>query len=143
MLGSLGLAWGLPVAAGQHDEALATLADFVDILIPADGYSPSASALKVHLRIWQQAEQRPLLERFIRKGCLWLDRQSRGQFTSLPPHQKQALMQWMSRQPESSYPFQLFNRLRHDAMGFYYSHPDSWKGLAISQPPQPHGYKEI
>ena len=133
MLAALGLAWTLPVKATGNDPCEATLAHFVDTLISGD-------TLGVHRQICQLTRNDPLMERFIRQGCLWLDRQSRGSYADLPPLTQQKLVNWMANQPDSSYPFQLFNRLRHESMGFYYSHPESWNGLAINRPPQPLGY---
>jgi len=140
MLAALGLAWTLPVKATGNDLCEETLAHFVDVLIPEDTHAPAASALGVHRQIWQLTRNDPLMERFIRQGCFWLDRQSRGSFAALPPLTQQKLVNWMANQPDTSYPFQLFNRLRHESMGFYYSHPESWNGLPINQPPQPLGY---
>lgn len=143
MLAVLGLAWTLPLKASNEPPYAETLAHFVDTLIPEDELSPAASALGVHQQIWQLTRNDTLMERFIRQGCHWLDRQSRGSFAALPPLTQQKLVHWMANQPDTSYPFQLFNRLRHETMGFYYSHPDSWNGLAINQPPQPIGYSEF
>lgn len=143
MLAALGLAWTLPAKAVSAAPYAEILAQFVDILIPEDELTPAASALGVHQQIWQLTRSDPLMKRFILQGCHWLDRQSRGSFVALPPLTQQKLVNWMANQPDTSYPFLLFNRLRHHAMGFYYSHPDSWGGLPMNRPPQPIGYPEF
>lgn len=118
------------------------LTSFVDQLIPADAQSPAASSLRVDSRLMQQAQKDPLYGKFLRAGCRWMNRQAGGDFVQLPEAIKQQLIGWMESAPANSFPNRFFARIRHDAMSYYYSQPESWRGMGIDHPPQPLGYPD-
>jgi len=115
---------------------------FIDTLIPADDITPSASALGVHLEIISYTKTDIAYGRLIQLGCRWLNHQSDGDFTRLPGPQRIQILQWMEHADDHTLPALFFNRIRYQAMAYYYSQPASWKDLGLQHPPQPLGYMD-
>jgi len=122
--------------------ARATLSGFLDTLLPADEYSPSASALGTPDRLLAEAERDPLYLRLIRAGCEWIDLQTQGEFAGAPEAARGLVVDWMSKAPRDSVPRRFFDLVRDHALVLYYSTPAGWRGTGFEHPPQPLGYPE-
>lgn len=117
-----------------------TLAAFLDVLLPRDALSGSASDLGVHDELWDVARSDPRFERLLALGCRWLDMTGGPPFHELPTEQQIALIEWMSASDWNGVPRRFYELVRQTAVESYYSHPESWRGMAIERPPQPLGY---
>lgn len=120
-----------------------TLTAFIDTLIPADE-TPAASELGLEARLVKHAGKienyKPLLD----MGCKWLDVQARAlrnvDFTQLAQDDRDHIVAMAEASPAGSIPRQLFDHVKQDLFGFYYSHPSIWPSLGFNGPPQPSGY---
>lgn len=117
-----------------------TLNAFLDVLIPADELSPSASALGIAERILDEAKDEALFMRLIRVVVAWLDNSANKDFAALDEKRKVAIVEWMAAAPWESPQRRFFEIMRDRAMWFYYGHAESWGGLPLNAPPQPAGY---
>ena len=118
-----------------------TLRVFVDALLPADEFTPAASALGVHTLILNDADRDPALRLLIQEGCRWLE-QSVGTLAALNPDQMLRLLNAMNDADWDSGPRNFFYHIRDRAVMHYYADPRAWVGLAIQRPPQPLGYPD-
>lgn len=130
-----------PVKAASQPAMPAALAPFVDHLIPADEFTPAASALRVPQTMWQRALQEPAFRQLIEWTCGWLDRYGDG-YAALHPDEREVLMQWMAQAPWEAPQRRFFHVVREQAMALYYSDQRAWAGLPLSHPPQPMGYAQ-
>lgn len=132
---------GLRVRGNGHAQSTMpqALAPFIDHLIPADAFTPAASALDVPGRIWQQALADVDLRHLIETVCAWLDRYGEG-FAALQPDEREVLVTWMSTAPWESPQRRFFHLIRERAFTLYYTQPAAWKGLPVQTPPQPLGH---
>lgn len=124
---------------------LHTLTSYLDYLIPRD-QSPSASDLNIHIKLVEHSrniENYPIL---LNLGPDWLNNQSvlsfGSSFTRLSDSQKEKIILLAKSAKINTIPYQLYHRIRNDAMLLYYSDRRSWIGLGISMPPQPVGYMD-
>ena len=136
-------------SAGQRSAALeeATLRAFVDLLIPADEITPSASALGVDKQLLTVANGKPAYQRLLELGLDWLNTQSRadfgGNFPELDEGKRETIVRQAAAAAYNSLPRVFFERTRADAFSFYYSRPESWRGIAYYRgPPQPLGFMD-
>lgn len=149
-----GLAWLLSRvtpsrAAAQRSPALAdaTLKAFVDVLIPSDEITPSASALDVDKQLLTVAKAKRAYQRLLEQGLDWLNTQSQadfgGNFPELSEGKREAIVRQAAAAAYNTLPRVFFERTRADAFSFYYSRPESWRGIAYYRgPPQPMGFMD-
>lgn len=128
-----------PQLGSSHEK---TLRLFVDALLPADEFTPAASALNVHLQIMKDAKQDPSLGLLIADGCIWLTN-TVGSLEALTPEQLEQLLQAMSESGWETGPRNFFHIIRDHAVMYYYANPRAWAGSPINHPPQPIGYPEL
>ena len=130
-----------PAAPRIRPSQAQTLRVFVDALLPADEFTPAASALDVHTLILNDADKDPALRLLIQEGCRWLG-QSVGALAALDPDQMLRLLNAMNEADWDSGPRNFFYHFRDRAVMHYYADPRAWVGLAIQRPPQPLGYPD-
>ena len=115
-------------------------AAFLDTLLPRDALSGSATDLGVDQAIWELATEQPLLQKLLVFGSRWLDNTGGPPFAELDEDSRIAIADWMSKADWNEIPGRFFHLVRHLALEFYYSQPDSWAGLPLDHPPQPNGF---
>jgi len=118
----------------------ATFAAFLDVLLPRDAYSGSATDLGVDAKLWSLAQIDLQFGRLLGVGCQWLNLTGATGFADLSERQKIAVVQWMSGADWNEVPRRFYELMRQAAVEVYYSEPAAWVGLAIQRPPQPLGY---
>jgi len=118
----------------------ATLAAFLDILLPRDELSGSATDLGVDRQLWAFSINEPDFRKLVDYGCRWLNMTGGKQFQVLASDQQVAVVEWMSRADWSEIPRRFYELVRQLAIELYFANPAAWKGLPISRPPQPVGY---
>ena len=118
----------------------ATFAAFVDVLLPADALSVSATDLQVDDKLWQISGLDSRFHRLLNLGCTWLDMTGGAGFADLTPDQQIAVVQWMSSADWNEVPRRFYELVRQTAVEAYYSDPQAWAGLPLLRPPQPVGY---
>lgn len=139
----LGQATGIsPVFAGSLETPAQreTLNAFLDVLIPRDELSGSASDLAVGTSLWEIAVEDSRFRRLLELGCRWLDMTATKSFSGLSAEQQYAVVNWMSASDYNQVPRRFYELARQMAMIAYYSHPAAWGGLPVQRPPQPLGY---
>ncbi len=122
------------------DEARATLAAFVDTLLPRDAFSKSATDLGVDLQIWGFSKSSPDFRKLVDYGCRWLNMTGGAQFSDLASEQQIAVVDWMSRADWNEIPRRFYELVRQVAVELYFSNPAALGGLPIKRSPQPEGY---
>jgi hypothetical protein len=145
VIGAFFLAVTLPAAPASAETLSSTakrrtFAAFLNILIPRDVYTGSASDLKVDRRLWAFAARDPRFSRLIDLGCLWLDMTGTGGFADLSIVDRNTVVEWMANSDWNQIPRRFYELVRQLAVEIYYSNPDSLGGLPIKTPPQPLGY---
>ena len=135
-----------PVSRSSPKEVLLTnnLAAWVDTLLPADGASPAASALGVHLSVAEAARDIDKQNQLLNEAVHWLDTEARrrygARFSDLEHKAKEAIVRVAEAAPAGSLPRYFFLKTLNDAYIYYYSHPRSWAPLGYAGPPQPSGF---
>ena len=138
----------LAAAAGRRtdDSHLRALAPYLDTLLPADRWSPSATGLAIDDRFKEKAARDPGYRRLLVHGCRMLDRVARrlggSDFAALPESKREALVAFLEVTPPESAPRRFFETTRRDAFLHYYTRPESWAGLGYDGPPQPAGFPD-
>jgi hypothetical protein len=117
-----------------------TLAAFVDVLIPKDRFTGSATDLQVDVQLWALADSSEKLRQLLAAGCEWLNQTGGPPFSELKYKQQYKLVAWMAESDWENVPRLFYEIVRSSAMRFYYAQPAAWDGLAIDRPPQPVGY---
>lgn len=130
-------AWG---ATPPTPAERATFAAFLDVLLPRDAYSGSATDLLVDQKLWSFAQSDLQFRHLLGLGCQWLNLTGGAGFPDLSGTQKIAVVQWMSAADWNQVPRRFYALVRQAAVEVYYSEPLAWAGLAIQRPPQPMGY---
>lgn len=130
------------VPASDPEPLAATLAAYVDTLLPADALTPAASALGVHRAILDDAAGNAFLQRLFEVGSRWLDQAADGPFRDATPAVRTVVVDWMASAPLQHVPRRFYEILRAQAIERYYSQPAALAGLALTRPPQPLGYPE-
>ena len=120
-----------------------TLDAFLDILIPADEFTPSASQTGMTIHMLNDAKNDTLYNKLLTLGCKWLDLQTVIPFNQLPENTKIRIVEWMSQAESNSLPRKFFELHRARAMQYYYSDTRSWVSLPVTRPPQPLGYPDF
>lgn len=117
-----------------------TLDAFVDVLLPADDLSPSASAVGVGRSIADLAANLPLLAQLIDHVSEWLDSSGAGRFVDLSREDRETLVAFMEKADIDTLEGRFFQLVRLFAIEFYYARDDVLAGLALDPAPQPSGY---
>lgn len=117
-----------------------TLSAFVDVLIPRDQYSGSATDCQVDKQIWSLAESSENFRRLLALGCEGLNATDGPPFSELSYQQQYKLVSWMAESDWNHVPRRFYEIVRQTALSLYYAQPETWQGLSISAPPQPNGY---
>lgn len=117
-----------------------TFASFLDILLPRDELSGSATDLRIDDKLWEFSKSDPRFLHLIKLGCEWLNLTGGPPFAELGTEQQIAVVVWMSNSDWNQVPRRFYELMRQAAIEFYYSDSDVWNGLPIMQPPQPLGY---
>ncbi len=118
----------------------AALSAFLDVLLPRDAVSGSASDLEVPDELRELARSDHRFRRLLALGCRWLDLTGGPPFRALPAAQQTAIVEWMAQSDRDEVPRRFYELVRQVAVELYYSRPESWRGTTITRPPQPHGY---
>lgn len=131
-----------PALAAPVPSALdrATFAAFLDILLPRDILSGSATDLRVDEKLWLLSDSEARFRRLVVLGCQWLNMTGGPPFTDLVVEQQVAVVEWMSQSDWDEVPRRFYELVRQTAVEVYYSDPSAWRGLSIERPPQPLGY---
>jgi hypothetical protein len=116
------------------------LVAFLDVLLPADDDTASASALNVDGDLHALAANDPLFERLVDLGCRWLDLTGTVPFADLPAADQIAIVESMSAADWNEIPRRFYELVRQAAVECYYSSPAALGGLPVQGPPQPNGY---
>lgn len=117
-----------------------TLAAFLDVLLPRDDLSGSATDLRVDAQIWTLAENDAHFRRLTGLGCEWLDATGGPPFAELTTEQQIAVVEWMANSDWNQIPRRFYELVRQTALVAYYANPAAWRGMSIARPPQPLGY---
>lgn len=117
-----------------------TFATFLDVLLPRDEFTGSATDLHVDRELLSFAESDPRFKRLIELGCQWLNMTGGPPFAKLTTEQQIALVDWMTSSDFNQIPRRFYELVRLTAIEMYFSQPAAWHGLAIKRPPQPTGY---
>jgi len=139
----LGRAFDIPdalAAPAPSPLRRATFSAFLDVLLPRDALSGSATDLRVDKQLLELADTDARFHRLIELGCDWLNMTGGPPFTELAAEQQIAIVEWMSQSDWDGVPRRFYELVRQTAVEAYYSDPASWRGLPISRPPQPLGY---
>lgn len=128
-----------PLTLNRTEIAAATA--LVDLILPADGDAPSASALGVPAFIdeWVSApyESQRADRELIIPGLAWLDREAQSRFQRLfmhlSPEEKSAMADDLAYPDRIKQglekPAEFFARMRSLTIGAYYSTPQGWAEL--------------
>lgn len=134
-------------AAPGHSPSLSdlTLKAYVDVLIPADEMTPSGSGLGVDKQLLIVANSKPPYQRLLDLGLDWLNNKSLADFgrsyPDLDEGKREAIVRQAAAAAYNTLPRVFFERTRIDAFSFYYSRPESWRGIAYYRgSPQPLGF---
>ena len=118
---------------------------FLDTLIPAD-QTPSASQLNVDEDVIDYLAEKSRYKNIVMFGCIWLNEQANkifsDDFDKIETQEKIEIVQRLEAAKENQTAQFFFHHIKDKAFEFYYSKPQSWIGLGISQPPQPMGYSD-
>jgi hypothetical protein len=145
LVGAFFLAEGLPLAAAfaatpPSAAERRAFAAFLDVVLPRDALSGSASDLRVDTELWAFAARDARFRRLVELGCRWLNMTGRGSFAALPATDQFTVVTWMSGSDWDEIPRRFYELARQVAVETYYSHPAALAGLPIKAPPQPAGY---
>lgn len=129
-----------PAMASPRGEEQATLAAFLDTLLPRDQLSGSATDLGVDRQLWAFANTSADFRKLVDYGCRWLNMTGGAQFSDLASEQQIAVVDWMSRADWNEIPRRFYELVRQVSVELYYSNPAALGGLPIKRSPQPEGY---
>lgn len=131
-----------PAIAGAATSPLekTTFAAFLDVLLPRDNVSGSATELRVDEQLWALAVDDARFRRLIGLGCEWLNATGGPPFAELSGEQQITVVEWMSNSDWNHVPRRFYELVRQTAVEVYYSDPAAWRGMSIERPPQPQGY---
>ena len=132
------IAQQLGASKGQIDAK--TLAAYVDVLLPADQYSPAASALEIQDDIIGFAQQLPQFNQLLILGTEWLNQTGQGPFHTLSLSDQGRVVDWMRAADRNFIPGRFFLLVRLTGVEFYFSRPEAVAGFDVNPAPQPAGY---
>lgn len=131
------LAWAAPEPAPMDRR---TFAAFLDVLLPRDAYSGSATQLGVDGALLDFSLLDDRFRRLIELGSAWLNMTGRGSFADLPSADQIKVVEWMARSDWNQVPRRFYELVRQTAVETYFSNPASLAGLPLKASPQPQGY---
>lgn len=145
--GSGGWYWLRGRRVAQLDEPQrALLRAYVDVLVPADEFSPGALDLGIDRELLSASREDRWLRTLVIRGSEPLQQAARRQgsasFAQLPMAARVELVRAAEAAPHKSAPRRLFERLRNETLQRYYARPESWRALCYSGPPQPLGFTD-
>lgn len=129
--------WAQSVPTGLERK---TFAAFLNVLLPRDALTGSATDLQVDAKLWAFAKLDPNFHRLVTLGSQWLNMTGGVGFADLSGVQQTNVVQWMSNSDWNEIPRRFYELVRQVAIETYYSEPSSWAGLPLQSPPQPLGY---
>ncbi len=115
-------------------------AAFLDVLLPGDDHTASATALRVDRALLSLASRDDRFERLVALGCRWLNMTGTVGFADLQASDRIRIVEWMTTSDWNQVPRRFYELVRQTAVEAYYSHPAALAGLPMSAPPQPLGY---
>ena len=130
----------------KEDSQVEGLGAWVDTLFPADGASPSGSALGVESQILEKAASIPQYQQLLSIGVRWAHAQAlaRGvaSFAALDVEAREAVVAEAEAMGLQAPPGLFFYHTLKDARQFYYGHQASWDGVGFPHAPQPIGFTD-
>lgn len=128
------------VAPGSLERHAATLAAFVDTLLPDDGVTPAASALGIDrdLRDFIQGSDQFLT--MTDMVCDWLNTLGPAPFDALSPQDRLHIVDYMAEADHNLLEGRFYHLVRLLAIEFYYARAEALAGLDLAPAPQPAGY---
>lgn len=137
----------LLAAAGNtepKEDSIRAFGPYLDILLPEESGSPSATRLGVDKSLLQQVRASKRLSKIIALGCVWLDQQAQKvgakDFTALAEDKQIAIVSTAEQSMIKSLPRVFFYWTHRSALQHYYSRSESWRSLGYTGPPQPEGF---
>ena len=121
-------------------EARATLAAFLDTLLPRDELSGSATDLGTDRQLWEFSKTSPDFRKLVDYGCRWLNMTGGVRFSELATEQQIAIVDWMSQADWNGIPRRFYELVRQVTIELYFSNAASVNGLPIKNSPQPLGF---
>lgn len=117
---------------------------YLDILLPEDSASPSATRLGVDQALLKQVRASKRLSKIIVLGCIWLDQRAQKlgakDFAALDQDKQIGIVSAAEHSPANSLPRLFFAWTHRSALHHYYLQPESWHSLGYHGPPQPVGF---
>ena len=135
-----GIPFDLAYAAAPARNERATVAAFLDTILPRDSLSGSASDLGVHDKLLAFSRTDSNFSRLLDIGCQWLNMTGGEPFAKLSGGQQNAIVSWMSAADWNEIPRRFYELVRQVAIELYYANPAAIHGLPIGRSPQPQGY---
>lgn len=132
----------MPRSSASHADA--TLAAYVDVLIPAD-QTPSGTALGVEKQLLAAASERHDYQRLLGWGLDWLNDQAQARygrsFAESDESSRDAIVAQAAEAAYNTSPRLFFEWTRTKAFFYYYARPESWRGITQYRgPTQPVGF---
>jgi hypothetical protein len=126
--------------------AEATLAAYVDVLIPAD-QTPSGTALGVDKHLIVAARERREYQLLLEWGVDWLNNQAQARygrnFAESDEAGREAIVAQAATTERNTRPWVFFEWTRTKAFFHYYARPESWRGIVQYRgPTQPLGFMD-
>ena len=128
------------VGAQTHSDKDAALDAFLDILLPADADTPSASTLQIGAEIREIIPPDSLSWKLLNLGSKWLDSLDAQAFAAMPLETQTKIVTWMSTANVDEIPGRFYQVIRLFAVELYYARPEAISGLPLQVAPQPQGY---
>ena len=116
------------------------LSTFLDVLLPRDAHSGSATDLRVDQALWAFSRDDARFRQLLVQGSRWLNMTGGAGFADLTAAQQVQVVQWMSTADWNELPRRFYELVRQTAVETYYSDPRAWTGTGLQRPPQPVGY---
>ncbi len=127
-----------PVLA--ETQSMDSLGAVLDILLPADDFTPSASASGIERDIADFVAESAMMTRLFLAALDWMDHLADRPFRDLAPSQQAEVMAFMETADFNAVPGRFFHILRALAVEFYYARAEAVVGLPLNATPQPEGY---
>lgn len=138
---SAGLAPLLPgTGRASGPEGLASLGAVLDVLLPADDLSPSATALGVGDEIVAFLGDDGPLRQLFTLALDWMDGLDGRPYRDLPPLRQAQILDAMAASDHDLIPGRFYHILRALVVEFAYARPEALGGLPLHPAPQPEGY---
>lgn len=118
-----------------------TFAVFLDVLLPRDELTGSATDLAVDKQLWAFAATDQRFMQLLLLGCRWLNMTGEtAGFVDLPAAQQVELVSWMAGSDWQQIPRRFYELVRQAALEVYFSQPAALAGMPLQSAPQPLGY---